>query len=49
MIYDNALGIVSPYLVIKPSMNPAMIKNGIVLRTIFSPSLAPLIKDNLLE
>ena len=49
MPYDNIKGICSPYLVINPSINPAIIKNGMVLTTIFKPSLAPLVKATRLE
>lgn len=37
------------YRVIKPSINPARIKKGIVLITTFRPSLAPFINDTRLE
>ena len=37
------------YRVIKPSINPAIIKNGKVLTTILSPSLAARVNDSLLE
>ena len=40
----NQLGILV-YLVINPSINPAIIKNGMVLTTTLSPSLAPFIKE----
>ena len=44
----NQSGILA-YLVIKPSIKPAMIKNGMVLTTTFNPSLAPFIKETRLE
>ena len=31
--------------VTKPSRNPAIIKNGILLMTIFSPDFTPCVKD----
>lgn len=49
-IIKNAsqLGILE-YRVIKPSINPAIIKKGMVLTTTLSPSLAPFIKETRLE
>ena len=44
----NQSGILE-YRVINPSINPAMIKNGMVLTTTFRPSLAPFIKETRLE
>jgi len=44
----NQSGIVV-ILVTKPSRNPARIKNGIVLITIFKPSFIPKVNDFSLE
>jgi len=48
MVIANQTGILL-YRVIKPSIKPAMIKNGRVLTTILSPFLAPFIKETRLE
>lgn len=36
-------------LVTKPSRNPAMMKKGMVLTTIFNPLFTPMVKDFSLE
>ena len=48
MVIASQTGILL-YRVIKPSIKPAMIKKGIVLTTIFNPSLAPFKNETLRE
>ena len=48
IVIANQTGILL-YRVIKPSINPAIIKKGIVLTTIFKPSLAPFKNETRLE
>lgn len=44
IVNANQVGILL-YRVINPSINPARIKNGMVLTTIFKPSFAPFKKE----